>query len=431
MMSRRALIVLSLSACGVPPLKLELAVSKAMDKSCGADACTGVHLACDAVASIRILDPAQPSAPYISQCQRIILDSKKDLCSLAGIDLRQDIALPEQTLEVQVVVYEASQIATDPVTGDLVCPTEKEGLGFDAATGFPTGTIAMVDPADPTKMLHPTPAIGGRAFWHPGDNSVMVDLACNDLGALNQASCAGTDLIAATATVDDFDIDTSVGPMIANTLTLRIGEPKLVPGSTDIDFALSPVDSAPLDRTVENSPAWGAAIGLTFESAACLEVLEDAPMSTATLTCKPSGPMVTSVDITGYRLAVPSLENILATIQTTTGTKYSLASGLTVGIIRDFDGNPSALHRIVATTPTGDHPTVDYVSQDGTTLNDATTGLGIQTSVSGIFLSRDAPFGTTFATADTNGGTIEHLGGLVDGKVTVVVFHLAKKPTTQ
>ena len=431
-MRRLLALAVVLGACSVPPLKLQFDVSSALDKSCGgATACTGVPMACDAVASIRILDPAQPSAPYLSQCQRIVLDTKKDLCSLAGIDLKQD-PLPEQTLQVEVVIYEASQIATDPITGDLVCPTEKEGLTFDAATGFPTGTIAMIDPADPTKMLHPTPAIGGRAFWHPGDDAVTVELACNDLGALNQASCSGSDLLMATATVEDFDQGLTVTAGIANLLTVRLGEPKLVPGSTDIDFALGPADTRPLDRTADVNPAWGASVDLVFDKAACLEVLEDAPMATATVTCKAASATTTSIDITGERLAKASLDNILTAIQGTTGMPYSLAGGLTVGLVREFDGSLStAAHRITATTPAGDRPMVDYISQNGTTLNDVSTDFGMHSSTLGIFLSRDTPFGTKFSTADSNGGTLEQIGGLVDGKVTIIVFHLAKPPQNQ
>jgi hypothetical protein len=43
------------------------------------------------------------------------------------------------------------------------------------------------------------------------------------------------------------------------------------------------------------------------------------------------------------------------------------------------------------------------------------------TTASGIFVSRDAPYGTSFAAAQTN-QAISAMGGLVEGKVTVVVL---------
>jgi len=422
---RVALLMLALVACSTPPLKLDLAVSQSSDKSCNATTCTGVPMQCDAIASIRILDPAQPSAPYISQCQRIPRDAKADLCALAQLDLRQDIPLPEQTLEVQVVIYQADQIPLDPMTHDPICPTEREGLSFDVATGFPTGPIAMQDPSIPSKIDLITPAIGGRGFWHPGDASVVVSLACNDLETLNAPSCKGTDMITATAVVNDFDQAMSVAVMVADKLTVRIGEPKLVPNSTDIDFALTPAESQVLDRTViKPVPAWGAPITLSFAKTACIEVLEDRAQATATVTCKVIPAGATTIDITGIRLAKESLDNILTGL----GTMALPEHGLTIGVVLTYLGVGAPNQIVTATPPTGGQPTIEYIADDRKTIVPGAT----QTQFSsGLFLSRDAPYGTTFSTQNGQLGAVTAVGGLVDGKVTIVVLQLSKPPNTQ
>ena len=84
--------------------------------------------------------------------------------------------------------------------------------------------------------------------------------------------------------------------------------------------------------------------------------------------------------------------------------------GLVIGIVLDYLGNPvSGLN--VATTAGA----VRYLSADRHNII-----LG-GTSASGIFISEDAPFGTTFS-ATSSLHTVAGFGGLVDGKVTVVVL---------
>jgi hypothetical protein len=54
----------------------------------------------------------------------------------------------------------------------------------------------------------------------------------------------------------------------------------------------------------------------------------------------------------------------------------------------------------------------------------STTG----TSNNGIFVSRDAPFGTMFATSRPGRPTVTGVGGMVAGKITVVVLQLDNPP---
>jgi len=73
----------------------------------------------------------------------------------------------------------------------------------------------------------------------------------------------------------------------------------------------------------------------------------------------------------------------------------------------------------VTATDGGGHTsgTVKYLSANRLSVG------GTVTSQGGIFLSQDAPFGTTFTTTQA-GLTATAVGGLIDGKVTIVVLQL-------
>ena len=62
-------------------------------------------------------------------------------------------------------------IPVDPTTGNLDCPTT---ISFSASSGFPDESA-------------PSPAVGGRAFYHPNDALTTVELGCTDLDALGRA----------------------------------------------------------------------------------------------------------------------------------------------------------------------------------------------------------------------------------------------------
>ena len=100
---RAAIFILAVAACSAPPLTIRYEILGGADGSCKADACTGVSMLCDSMLFVRILDPKDPKAPFVSTCQQVHTDSPKDLCSIASVDI-PSAELPERTLEVQVVV---------------------------------------------------------------------------------------------------------------------------------------------------------------------------------------------------------------------------------------------------------------------------------------------------------------------------------------
>lgn len=361
---KRALLTLALVACHTPVPELRIALAGPPSQACPSTDCTLVPMSCASVMSIRIVDPADTSSRFLEQCVEVSPNRNQTMCALATVDLEPTL-IPVRDLEIQVAVYPLAVIQPDPMKPDLVCPTK---VDYSTATGFP------VEQA-------PTPALGGHAFYHPGDDTVVVTLGCTDLAALNE-SCAISDLVKVTATVDDFDTRFPVmggSPSLADRLTVSVGEPQ-GQGST---FVLNPGDTRLLERSdIGPIPTWGGDVELRPNKYTCLEVLENVAQSTATLRCEPatSGEHLA---LRGAWLAKPQLDEIL--------TALDLAEfpgeGITIGVVVDDVGNP-----IVGATVSPRTGTVMYLSNDRAGfVTDGTSGTG-------IFVSRDAPFGTEIST---------------------------------
>ena len=422
MMRELSLAVLggfALAACEPPPLSLRFALTSGDSQACYSDlpdsvkttSCADVTLICKAVLSVRIVPPNEPTLPYVSVCKP--LNGAQDkLCAIAGIDLPQPtVPVPEQVLEIQMAVFPADQVPIDPLTGELPCPKVEFG-----ATGLPMTSLPNCTDEDPGTCPK-VPAVGGRAFYHPGDETTVVTLGCTDLDdQLRSASCSGANSIPTTATVTDFDSGVSVDQNIANRLTVSIGEPTPI----GPDYELLTQDTRELMRTsVQFPPSWARDVDLMFGSAKCLVVLEDGAQTTSSLTCAPKEPGDDPsdddprIDMTGSRMSKATLSQLLGAIGRTTFPD----AGLTIGIVLDDMNNPAAGASITATNGA----TIQYVSADRSTIPIGS----LSTSASGIFISQDATFGTRFSIPM---GASEGYGGRVEGKVTLVVIRQQLTP---
>ena len=245
-------------------------------------------------------------------------------------------------------------------------------------------------------------AVGGRAFYHPGDEKTVVDLGCTYPELLNGACKGPEDTIAVSAYVSDFDTQVSVSKDTADRLLVALGSPifnpltggyDILPGETVTPTRLPGVDPASWQITVPTS---------AFEHTLCLQALEVVPQATNAVTCMEllSSP---TIDITGYRLSRFTLSQILTALGRTTFPDQ----GLVVGILLDPFLRPVADQTVFV-----DSGTVKYLSADRSAL---TTG---KTSSNGIFVSEDAPYFSQFSW----NGQVTALGGLLDGKVTIVVL---------
>ncbi len=385
--------VLACTGCETPVPVLRFAVSDGPAQSCESLDCADVPLSCDTWMSIRIIDPADPEAPYLSQCEKVPTTGLLNLCQIARVDLERT-ALPIKDLEVQVALYPESMITRDPDTNEDICPSETQ---YDAVNGFPVeGEMA--------------PALGGRAYYRPGDEDVTVTLGCTNLELLNDPTCVGLATVQVKASVEDFDLAASVTPPEANRLSVTVGEPV----SEGTSFVLNPGSVTALERTVTAPPAWGTAVDQLFTSYACLAVLDDTPQSTTALTCDEAKVTDDDLSFTGIRLTKATLDQILRALSLT----QFPANGMTIGIVLDTNGDP--LVNQVVTAPGA---TVLYLSSDRNSVVGTATSGG---PLGAVFVSLDAPFGTMFATTSGSPMAPQPLvGGRIEGKATMTVLRFA------
>lgn len=375
--------LVALGACQDPPLTIRYKVADGPGGySCGAAAtCSDIPMQCPSVMHLRIFSPADPTVPYVSMCEDVLANADKDLCAIARIDL-PEIELPREPLEVQVTVWPREAVLD--ADGNLDCA--RTPVEFDAVYGFPT-TIG--------------PAFGGRAFYAPGDEETVVTLGCANADLVNAPTCTGEDKVDVTAAVLDFEaLPLSVSSTIANQLSLAVGEPR--------DSVLNAADLGILGRTVEGPvPAWGGKVDIELMSTACVQVLEDTAQATASLRCIRVLPQPRTLEIAGIRMPKDTLDEILAAL----ALPAFPDEGITIGIVVDQSGNPVAGVPVMATAGT-----IEYLNANRTGL--ATGG---KTTSSGIFVSRDAPYGTSFS-VNLTPAVDPAIGGRVKGKVTVVHF---------
>ena len=388
--ARAAVWVLVLAACNTPVPSLQLLFAGAPSQACPSTDCGMLPMRCDAVMSIRIFEPADPTAPPLSQCIEIPALAPQNMCSLARVDLAPS-PLPVRDLEVQIALYPASAVMMDPETGHRSCPTD---VRYNESTGFPIDQW-------------PTPALGGRTFYHPGDSVVSVTLGCTDLAAIDE-SCQTSDRIEVTATVDDFDSRASVTPDIALRLTVSVAEPRQA--VVDGPYAITSADARALAPVSGGTPAWHDDVDLRFTRFVCIDVLEGVAETTSALRCRlmPSG---ARYDLSGVRLKKETLQNVLTALSAPAFPDQ----GLTIGIVIDQDGSPVAGLPVSSTAGT-----VQYLSGPSTIGGTATSALG-------IFVSRDAPFGTVFSTAGGGQPATSAIGGLVADRATVAVLQLGSQ----
>jgi hypothetical protein len=158
------------------------------------------------------------------------------------------------------------------------------------------------------------------------------------------------------------------------------------------------------------TPGWGANVEFAPMTSACLEVLEDVAEATPTLVCRRVAPGLDQINMNGSRMSKARLDKVLGALSTT----QFPAQGLVVGIVLDRLGNP--MPDIEVSPPAGDTTTtISYVGADGRLY-------GGFTQDTGIFISTNAPYGTLFTAPASGLSQPSGFGGLVDGKVTVVVL---------
>lgn len=395
-------IALVVAACEPPQPVLDLQLSPGPAQECPSTDCNDIPMSCRMFMSVRILSPDDPSAPFHSECLEIPMRADRTLCPIGGLEL-QPHTLPYRDLEVQVAIYpEDAVIPPTAETPFYQCPT---GTRYDSVDGFPISDTEQI-----------TPALGGRGYYRPGDDIIRVTLGCANVEELASDECEGIASVTINATVDDFDTHLSVGMVEARGLDVRVGQPRSQGGG----FVLENMDLTQLVDTVAAAPAWSGTVGQLFTSHACLTVRDDnAPQSTTSVTCRRASVTNTMIELNGanagVRLNNTTLDQVLAAL--------SLAQfpgeGLTIGVV--IEGGAPVAGQVVTTND----GTIEYLSADRSTVGGSATSGGPS---GGVFVSRDAPFGTTFTT-NKLGVTATKLGGRIQNKVTIVVLDLSNPGT--
>ncbi|MFN0248989.1 MAG: hypothetical protein ACKV2T_19040 [Kofleriaceae bacterium] len=401
-MKRAALLALVVvAACEPPQPTIDLQLSAGPSQECPSTDCNDIAMSCRMFMSIRILSPDDQTAPLHSECLPIPMTIAGTLCPIGGLEL-QPHTLPYRDLEVQVAIY-PKEVVVPPTDENpfYQCPV---GTTYDFFDGFPV--------SEPDK---PTPALGGRGYYRPGDEVIQITLGCSNLEELANDQCEGVASVSVTAIIDDFDTHLSVSAMEAQRLDVRVGQPR----ASGPGYVLETMDLTQLVDTPAAAPAWAGTVGELFTTHACLTVRDDAPQSTTSVTCKTAMVTDSNIELTGAnasaRLSKTSLDQILAALSLT----QFPASGLTVGVVIE-GGAPLA-----GQTVTVDVGTIEYLSADRSSTGGSATSGG---AIGGVFVSRDAPFGARFTT-NKLGTTARKIGGLVQNKVTIVVLDLSEPGT--
>jgi hypothetical protein len=393
----------ALAACDPPPLKIAFQVSGGPTQACPAagmsasPSCSDVPMLCDAVLNIRIVRPTTPQETYVPVCEEIPPTRDRDLCSIENIDLPPS-ELPKDTLEVQVLIWPRDAVKVDPDTGALDCreiygQPVLIGFGID---GFPEDVV-------------PSPALGGRAYYHPGDEQTVVTLGCSDLAAVNRPVCVGAAGVQIGGAVNDFERPTrSIARTMVNDLAVSVGEPVYDGDQYRMENTSALALAAPQGS---EDPRWSGVVPGLMDSL-CVQVIGTSGANTATVRCDLVSP-TQRLDVTGFWLR----PELLGEIVTGLGLGRLPPQGLTIGLVLDPQGRPASGYEVTSLPGTP----ISYLTAD----HQVVPGGGSTTS-SGLFVSEAALYGTSFtARNSTLSLTAAGIGGLVRGRVTIVILQLA------
>jgi len=391
--------------CGDDTIRIGLAISGGPAQACPsadsqvAPSCADVPMLCDAVLNIRIVRPQTPEETYLPLCEPIPRNSYGDLCAVEQINLPVR-ELPKETLEIQVMIWPRAAVKADPDTGTLDCRVingQSVTVGFNV-DGFP-------------EEIAPAPALGGRAYYRPGDEQTVVTLGCSDLGAVNQQVCAGPVELRGRVTELDAPLLPVTGPTAVD-LLVTVGEPRYVAGRDEHEWR--PIKSLDLLPTAPGGdPAWlGAVDSLDADSTLCVEVIGNRGANTPVVRCRRLDP-AREFDLAGIWIPASRMAQILAGLS----LPEVPPQGLTLGVLLDELGHPAVGYRI-ETSPSA---MVQYLNESGQVVPGATA-----TTSSGLFTSLDAPYDSDFRAFLGVTEVASGIGGRVNGKVTVAVLQLGR-----
>ena len=337
--------------------------------------------------SVRLVD-ADTGALLTSDC--VGLDGT-DLCEIntATIELA---AIPLGMARIEVALWNPDDLV------DGQCPNE------DIFDRQPLGA--------PRASYQPQPALGGATYFDVGSqDSVAVQLACGDFEHLDESTCK----LLVRARVDDLESGLFVLPSVAAPFDVAVGEPIVVQDNGDVAWLLGPEQLTDLAQTITAPvPRWAGEVQRPFTDHACITVFDTAAFQGITsVACVPVVEEITAVELRGLFLAKDTLQKLLQAAQLSSFPE----PGLVVGRVVDHLGQGVDK---VSVQPTGGG--VQYLNEAGTSFLNT-----IETATDGFFISRDAPFGTSWTALHNVDGRVNnnvYTAGLIQGKASVVIIKL-------
>lgn len=395
-----ALAAVLAAACEKAPEDLgPFAISFSFDQRegtrCHSESCADYGMRCGATLGIRILDVADDDRIVADAC--IPVPPASTLCGMGDVTGPTFFNIPPHRLRIEAAAWRPELLESDPeLTGD--CPDDPL---FDVR-GVPLDTF------------RPRPAFAGAAYFDAGSDVdiALVPLSCTDADQLDQEECGLIDTTPIRVTADDIETALDITTEQAASLTVGLGEPRALPdGDGGTIYVIESSDTIPLEPVLGPIPSFA---GVTNEipDTACSVLLELTPQSVASVTCRPLADGLDEIDLRGVLVTVETLDQILAAMAADSFPQ----DGLVVGRVVDHTGAPLANVRV---TPS--EGTVEYLSADRSTL------FGNDTSVNGLFVARDVPFGAAWTAVHNVDGRQEDgevRAGLVQDKVTALLIRM-------
>lgn len=373
-----------------PPISIRYELSNGPTQRCPSTTCDGIPLKCETVLSVRIVDPSSGQELF-SVCRK--LDAAENLCKMTSVRLVSENELPARRLAVQVAVYKAD--GRKQPDGTYSCPTD---LAFDG------NRFALTSPDDQNP-----PAVAGLGYYEPGDAETVIRLGCANLPIVNTPECRGENDIKITASADDFD--TGVFLQQPNNITLWVGEP-VGPDQFVIDYQRMTSLSLVATNTAGPSAWNGFFKKIANQKSMCLVVDEKTAGAVSSVRCIKIKGNETQFDLRGLRLSHSTLRSVLGALGYLPGEFPP--KGLVVGMVVDAQGKPMSGVRVQPSSGS-----VQYLGPTRDGLID--TG----TSATGIFISQDVPYESSWSAPGTSGG----YGGVLPDHVTVVILQPAAAAT--
>ena len=379
------------------PFSIRFTLDDRPGSMCEATSCDEYGMRCGAVVSIRIRDVEDNNRVVDEACQDV--PPSETLCDLGKLGQPTFFNIPPHRLRVEVAAWRREVLEADP---DLAGNCPGEGL-FDLR-------------GVPVSGFQPQPAFAGAAYFDAGEDNdeAVVPLTCSDARQIDLDECGAQTEIRARIV----DIESGLDIDLEQAQSLNVGaavpRAELQP-SGEVVHVIEGPDTVSLAQIPGPVPIFSAEVDELPGDFMCAVVLDLAPQSTASTTCRQVSGDEAPVELTNVLVGKTTLDQILTAL----GQPVFPAGGLIIGRVVDHTGVP--LDQVVVDPQAG---SVEYLSADRTML------VSGQTTDSGFFVAQNVPYDTLWTAQHLDGrmATSEIRAGLIRGVITSILIRMEPPP---